>query len=123
MPAIDRTYKPRIWYCEECRAILGYVLRDCNRMRRLWVLREQLKGRWTFPFDDQFIFDNAESDGHFSPGIWRVRELDSGTIGCDFCGSLQTWYPTLDTLREYLRKLRGDIGVKEFDRLMKSVKI
>ena len=33
----DETYDPRLWRCEECRRVLGVVMRDTNRVRRLWV--------------------------------------------------------------------------------------
>ena len=122
MPGIDRSYKPRIWRCEECRAILGIVLRDSDRCRRLWVLRVQRQATEKEPaVSEKYVFDSAESVRQDL--LWRVRALDSGTIGCDFCGSLQEWYPTKEILREFIQRLRGDAGLKEFDRLMKSEKV
>jgi len=121
MPGIDRSYKPRIWRCEECRAILGIVLRDSDRCRRLWVLRVQRQADdLALLAAEQSIFDSAESVHHDL--LWRVMDMDSGCIGCDFCGSSQTWYPTIEILRECIQRLRGDAGLKEFDRLMRSEK-
>ena len=38
MPAkLDETYEPRPWACGECKRILGVVMRDASRIRRLYV--------------------------------------------------------------------------------------
>lgn len=35
----DDQYKPRPWYCDRCKWLLGFVVRDSKRVRRLNVLR------------------------------------------------------------------------------------
>ena len=35
----DEYYEPRPWRCDECRRVLGVVMRDTNHMRLLWVFR------------------------------------------------------------------------------------
>ncbi len=37
MPTLDENYAPRPWACGECKRILGVVMRDASRIRRLYV--------------------------------------------------------------------------------------
>jgi len=120
MPAIDPTYRPRVWRCDECRNILGVVLRDVNRVRRLWVLRIQTP-------DEEFVLSNevgilasAQSPRHAHLGPWSVHGMDAGFVGCDICGAIQEWRISTEAMKDMLESARGDAGVKEFNRLAKG---
>ena len=52
----NETYEPRPWRCNECQRILGVVMRDMNRIRRVWV----------------FWKDRAENDMPCAAGLWNV---------------------------------------------------
>jgi hypothetical protein len=124
MISIDLTYQPRPWRCEECGALLGFVLRDANRIRRLWVLRVQKKDLRYQPTDAEIIASaETERQGRaISPqSMWRVRGLaGNATVGCDDCGSLQEWYPNEEELVDLIRRVRGEEAVKKFRRLMQD---
>ena len=121
-PVIDPTYQPRLWLCEECRAVLGIVLRDGDRVRRLYVLRVQIKTSKSWPSDIDAIFE-AESAEHYKLQKirWRVMAMDSGIVGCDFCGSLQEWHISDEAMLSLIRQVRGEEGVREYKRLSKDV--
>ena len=82
----DETYEPRRWQCDECRRVLGVVMRDTNRVRRLWVFRVQM----------------IEADvpknftlWHMPRGLYSVHGADCiprpGGIECQHCGALKDW--------------------------------
>lgn len=115
---IDPTYKPRIWRCEECRTILGIVLRNSYRVRSLWILRVQIKDGALEPTKDQ-ILREANSIQHDHGGLFLVRSIDSAQgVGCNTCGSLQEWYANEEAMIDLIRRMRGENGVKEYRRLM-----
>lgn len=85
-PSLDETYQPRLWRCDECRRVLGVVMRDTNRIRRLWV----------------FTLDRA--DNNLPPteilrkppkGLFKIHGADSitrpGGVECSNCGALNDW--------------------------------
>lgn len=123
MISIDLTYQPRPWRCEECGGLLGFVLRDARRVRRLWVLRVQKVLDLAYQPTDAEVIASAEVawQGRCGPrSMWRVRGLaGSATVGCDACGSLQEWYPNDDELEDLIRRMRGEEAAKEFRRLPK----
>jgi len=43
MKIIDETYEPRPWRCDECRRVLGVVMRDTRHIRLLWVFAKCLE--------------------------------------------------------------------------------
>ena len=88
MPVIslDETYEPRPWACDECKFVLGVVMRDVNRVRRLWVFRSH---RCTESMPTVFTLRNAPR------GLYSVHGLDMvshpGGVECQHCGALNDW--------------------------------
>ena len=117
-PTIDATYEPRLWRCEECRTLLGYVLRNSNRVRRLWILRVQRQDG-AYILDKDLIIMAANSQRHDCQGLWSVRGIDSAQgVGCNTCGSLQAWHASEEAIVDLIRRLRGEEGVKKYRRYM-----
>jgi hypothetical protein len=116
MPTIDETYEPRMWRCEECRTILGVVLRNSNRVRRLWTLRLQIPDGGIEPRKTD-IMVAANCQNHDPFGYFLVHGIDSAQgVGCNTCRSIQEWHPAEEILLDMLRRLRGDAGVRAYQR-------
>jgi hypothetical protein len=87
MPSkLDETYDPRPWRCDECRRVLGVVMRDLDRIRRLWV----------------FTLDRADADvpptlvlRNPPKGLFKIHGAEvvaaPGGVECSRCGSLTRW--------------------------------
>ena len=86
---LDETYAPRPWRCGECRRVLGVVMRDASRIRRLWV----------------FVLDRADNNippsnilFHAPRGLFKIHGADCvgrpGGIECSRCGALNDWRPS-----------------------------
>jgi len=79
----DETYEPRAWTCGECRRILGVVMRDTSRVRRLWV----------FSFD-RFGDDLPATSMLRNPprGLFRVHgDYACDGVECSRCGAINEW--------------------------------
>lgn len=120
---VDLTYDPRAWRCEECGALLGWVLRDVNRVRKLWLLRVQ-HDACRVDLSAKEVLAAAQLARHNRYGMWRVRGMDAaGGVCCDLCGSIQEWHASQEALYDLLRKTRmGETAVKEFKKLMRGKK-
>lgn len=120
MPEIDPTYEPRPWLCDECRAVLGYVVRSADRVRRLWLLRVQVPaGKPVLPAQE--VLAAAQLMRHNRQGLWRAHGIDAAQgICCDACGSIQNWRPSDESLRSLIHKVRGDSGLKLFEQLSRQ---
>ena len=118
MPNIDPTYLPRIYRCEECRHILGVVLRDSRRIRRLWVLREQLPSESNFL--DNYMIRQSVTNSQGSRSIWRICGMDSGWIKCDHCNAVQEWRASEEALVDLLQRIGGKDVVAKYQELMKG---
>ena len=84
--SLDLSYEPRLWRCDECRRVLGVVMRGSNRIRRLWV--------FTLDRDDNNVPPLAVL--HNPPkGLFRVHGADCisrpGGVECSICGALNDW--------------------------------
>ncbi len=95
MPPVkfDETYEPRPWRCEECQVnILGVVMRDANRIRRVWVF---WKDRTDATAPSTYTLRNAPR------GLFRVHGADniprSGGVECSHCGALNDWYQSKES--------------------------
>jgi hypothetical protein len=114
-PSLDETYEPRIWRCEECRQILGVVMRDKNRVRRLWVFRAD---RSDAGMPVTFTLRQAPR------GLYKVHGLDQSMgIECSKCGAITEWSMSKDAFGQLLRdrvKLRE--AVEAFDELAEKIK-
>lgn len=92
MPRIntDETYEPRVWRCDECRRVLGVVMRDTSRVRRLWV--------FTLDIDERQIPPTAVLRNP-PKGMFKIHGADSisrpGGVECSLCGVINEW--TLST--------------------------
>lgn len=96
---LDETYEPRLWRCGECRRVLGVVMRDTNRIRRLWV----------FSVDRDESALPPTADLRRAPrGMFKVHGVDScDGVECSKCGALTEWSiskESLDKLVDGMRK-------------------
>ena len=78
MLKLDESYKPRPWCCEHCGWVLGFMVRDANRMCRLNVFRqtksETEAGQFlAFPDAGLYMFGHA---------CCAVIGLDNGLVWC-----------------------------------------
>lgn len=99
-PAFDETYEPRLWRCDECRRVLGVVMRDVNRIRRLWVF---FKSR-----DDDCVPTNLEL-WSLPRGMFQSHGVDwCGGVECLICGARTPWNLSTE-IRERMRKNEMEI--------------
>jgi hypothetical protein len=92
MPAkLDETYAPRPWACGECKCILGVVMRDTSRIRRLYVFF-QYRTSETMP---------TKADLWMQPRrMFKVHGLNScDGVECGVCGALNEWTPSQESFR------------------------
>jgi len=115
--SIDLTYQARVFHCRTCGAILGYVLRNVQRVRGLYVLTSQLRSDEAVPETPVIVSAATDPQRHW----FRVLAMDSGCVACDFCGARNEWYATEEAMREILLRARGQWGVREFNKLMAEV--
>lgn len=94
-PTLDETYEPRPWACGECKRILGVVMRDANRIRRLYVFY-QVRFAETMPAK-QYLLSRPR-------GMFVLHGLDwCEGVECQHCGARTPW--NLGTeLRDRMRK-------------------
>jgi hypothetical protein len=84
MPTIslDDTYEPRPWACDECKHLLGVVMRDTNRVRRLWIFRS----------DFDCTMPSAAILMRPPRGLFKVHGIDQAHgVECGNCGALNEW--------------------------------
>jgi len=85
MPRIrlDDTYEPRPWPCDECGHLLGVVMRDTNRARRLWVFRVDRSCCELPP--TKMLQDPPR-------GLFKIHAVDQcHGVECSNCGALNEW--------------------------------
>lgn len=119
MPAIDPTYQPRLWRCDECRNILGIVLRDQNRVRRLWVLRIQTPDETTINGQLPGLILIAQGVRHARYSPFLVYGMDAGNVGCNACSSVQEWRASDEALFDLIRKVVGDHELQRWKKIFK----
>src|SRR5688572_18269501 len=104
---LDETYDPRPWRCDECRRVLGVVMRVITSghgrgLTKLWV----------------FYTDRLETD---MPTLTVLRTAPSGLyklhgvdqcdgVECSNCGTLTYWSKYSDSLLKLLRHYRKAPG-------------
>lgn len=99
MPStFDDTYEPREWRCEECRRILGVVMRDVNRVRRVWVF-------WKDRADTEM--PTTYTLRHAPRGLFKIHGADCiprpGGVECSTCGALNDWTQSKESFDRLMR--------------------
>ena len=93
---IDETYEPRLWRCR-CGQVLGVVMRDTSRIRRLWVFTLDRHHNNVPPTE---ILRNPPK------GLFRVHGVDCvsrpGGIECSVCGALNDWQPSQESFEKLM---------------------
>lgn len=78
---LDDTYEPRPWSCEECNHLLGVVMRDTQRIRRLWVFANYMECLPSMPV----LL-------HPPRGLFKIHGIDQcHGVECPSCGALNGW--------------------------------
>jgi len=102
-PTLDETYEPRLWRCDECRRVLGVVMRDTNRIRKLWVFRVD---RHEDDVPKTFTLRSRPR------GLFKVHGLNSCQgVECSICGALNEWTPSkemFDALMSHYKELKRE---------------
>ena len=95
-PALDETYEPRWWHCDECQQILGVVMRDTNRIRRLWVFRMD---RCDEDMPTTFVLRNAPR------GLFKIHGVDSCQgVECSKCGARSEWSMSKESFDQLMKR-------------------
>ncbi len=104
----DEKYEPRVWRCEECRRVLGVVMRVVipgsssigpHRARRLWVFRV-----------DRLDVDvpPAHVLWHAPRGLFKVHGVDQAHgVECSICGALNEWRISDESFRQLMSHYGG----------------
>ncbi len=95
---LDNTYEPRPWRCDECRQVLGVIMRDVNRARRLWVFRV-----------DRSDADLPTTKDLRNPvkGLFKVHGVDQcAGVECSHCGALNEWSISKESLNKLLERYK-----------------
>lgn len=99
---IDATYEPRLWRCEECRRVLGVVMRDTSRIRRLYVFAHDRADN-NIPATDQLR--------NPPKGLFKIHGADSigrpGGVECSHCGALNDWQPSQESFERLMSHYAG----------------
>lgn len=104
MSGIDATYTPRLYRCEECRCILGVVLRNRNHVRRLFVFRKWHLNEDSLPSAVTMIQEAEHPTRKHS--IYNVHNMDQGAVECGQCHAVQEWKMSPEALDD-LHQRRG----------------
>ena len=81
--SFDETYAPRPWACDECKRVLGVVMRDNKRIRRLWVFRADI---------DACDMPLTDTLRHPPRGLFKIHGVDQcHGVECSVCGALNEW--------------------------------
>jgi len=101
MPAtLDETYAPRYWRCDECRRVLGVVMRDSSRIRKLWVFRVD---------KDEKDVPTTFTLRSRPRGLFKMHGVHSCEgVECSLCGARTEWTPSkeaFDALMSHFREV------------------
>ena len=93
---LDEEYAPRPWCCEQCGRLLGVVMRDANRVRRLWIFAREL----------QLDHMPAVQELQRRPrGLFKVHAVDHCEgVECSICGALNEWSISKEALDRLLKR-------------------
>lgn len=98
---MDQHYEPRKWCCQECKRVLGVIMRDANRVRRLYVFAIDRDGS-NIPTKD-VLFSMPR-------GLFKVLGVDSvsrpGGIECSRCGARNEWVPSSESFERLMEHYR-----------------
>jgi hypothetical protein len=107
MFSIDKTYRPRPFLCEHCKAIIGIIIRDTKRIIRLNVFRQALRER------NIDLLLNAPDDEMrgFSSAFYSMIGVNDGTILCYLCGAENQWAASKQAVLEMIDRLKKTGGL------------
>jgi hypothetical protein len=97
---LDETYAPRPWRCDECRRVLGVVMRDKDRIRRLWV----------FSVDkDEAQLPTTADLRIAAKGLYKIHGMDMCRgphqgVECSNCGALSEWSMSKESLDKIIER-------------------
>lgn len=95
---LDETYEPRPWRCDECRRVLGVVMRDTNRIRRLWVFARDI---------DEKDLPTAGVLRWATRGLYKIHGVDSSLgVECSKCGALTEWSMSKEAFGRLMVRMR-----------------
>lgn len=99
MPAtLDETYEPRLWRCDECRRVLGVVMRDVNRVRKLWIFRVD---RTDADVPKPFTLRSRPR------GLFKMHGVNScDGVECSVCGARNEWTPSKEAFEVLMSHFR-----------------
>jgi hypothetical protein len=81
--AFDESYEPHLWRCDECRRVLGVVMRDLYRIRRLWIFRIDR---------DDVDVPKTKILRRPPKGLFKVHGCNScDGVECSHCGAICEW--------------------------------
>lgn len=94
---LDPTYEPRLRCCGQCGRVLGVVMRDTNRVRRLWVFSMD---RAADEVPDAVLLRNPPR------GMFKVHGLecasDPGGVECTHCGCVTSWDAPMESFERLM---------------------
>lgn len=93
----DESYDPRLWRCDECRTVLGVVMRDTNRVRRVWVMRIH---RQDDCMPEVFTLRNPPKGFYSVHGADRIPR--PGGVECQKCGALNDWEQSKESFQKLM---------------------
>ena len=93
---LDPTYDPRLWKCKRCDYVLAVVLRDNQRVRRLYV--------FVHPYELAGYMPAVKMQMDLVRCLFCVLGMDQGNVECQHCGNVQLWDMGEEALAEILAK-------------------
>lgn len=97
-PKLDETYEPRLWRCEECRQILGVVMRDAERVRRLWVFSKD--------YAEGAVPTTADLR-RARRGLYKIHGVDMAQgVECAKCGAISEWSMSKEALDKLISTMK-----------------
>lgn len=112
MPQIfDEEYEPRPWACDECKQVLGVVMRVIiprsrtvgpRKVRRLWIFAQHC---FSQPIPPTAVLR------HPPRGLFKVHGVNScAGVECGHCGALNEWSMSQEAYLELIRYYQGSDG-------------
>jgi hypothetical protein len=94
---LDENYEPRPWRCGECRLVLGVVMRDTSRVRRLYTFFQPRRDDNVPAKEELWKRPRGMFHGH---GVDWCQGVE-----CPICGARSPW----DLSTEIKARLNGEL--------------